>query len=389
MSNYQSISLIRKFAAPEFVFGRGSTGYAGKYCRGLGLKKVFIVTDRGIITNGLSEVITSVFADEKIDFHIFSDISPNPKDYEVMRGAEAFKNCGCDSILAVGGGSVIDAAKGIGIVSTNERNIVEFEGIDKIVNPMPPIICIPTTAGTAADISQFCIINYVDKRVKIAIISKSLIPDAALIDPLNLVTMPAFLSACTGIDALVHAVEAFVSTGSSYVTDIHAREAIKLINENLYDSIKGPDDVERRAFVMMGSLQAGLAFSNASLGCVHAMAHSLGGYLDLPHGECNALLLGKVVNYNFDYSVSKFREIAGLVGVETTDKSDSYVREALVDYFENFRIKCGVKGSLSSRGVVEDDIAALADKAYSDPCLITNPGKMSVEDIKKIYREAL
>ncbi len=193
----------------------------------------------------------------------------------------------------------MDCAKGIGIVSTNRKNILDIEGIDNVPIPGPPLICIPTTSGTSADVSQFAIINDTVEKRKIAIISKTVVPDVALIDPLTTLTMPAYLTACTGIDALVHAVEAYVSTANSPLLDLHALEAVRLVCTNLPQVLAAPTDLELRGKMTLASLQAGLAFSNASLGAVHAMAHSLGGLLDLPHGECNALLLDHVVNFNY------------------------------------------------------------------------------------------
>ena len=389
MENKDYISSIRKFIAPEFVFGVNSTLFLGRYCKSLDLNKVLIVTDNTLKnTKNMNAVIQSLIS-ESIQFEVFSDITPNPKDIEVMKGAAFFINTKCDSIVAYGGGSVIDAAKGIGIVSTNNQEIVTFEGVDKIELPMPPFICIPTTAGSSADVSQFCIINKVSEKVKIAIISKSLVPDVSLIDPVNLISMPAFLTACTGIDALVHAFEAYVSTGSSYVTDVHALTAVKLITENLIDSITNPDDIERRSLLMMGSLQAGLAFSNASLGCVHALAHSLGWYFDLPHGECNALLLEAVVDYNFSSASKRYSKLAETIGLDVIKKSDEYTKKILLEFLADFRNKAGVRGTLKERGVKDSDIPVLSSKAIHDPCNATNPRIPTISDIENLYRRSL
>lgn len=196
------------------------------------------------------------------------------------------------------GFGAIDCAKGIGVASTNRKHMLEFKGVDHVPIPGPPFIAIPSTAGTSADVSQFAIINDTDRRCKFAIISKSVVPDVALIDPTTTTTMDPYLTACTGMDALVHAIEAFVSTAHSPLFDIHALEAIRLVCKHLPFAIRNPQDAEARGGMMLASLEAGLAFSNASLGAVHAMAHSLGGYLDLPHGECNVLLLDHVVAFN-------------------------------------------------------------------------------------------
>ena len=300
---------LRKFVAPEFVFGTGARNLASQYARNFGAQKVLVVTDPGVMEAGWTADITTSLEDAHIPFTIFSQVSPNPRAEEVMAGAEMYYSENCDVIVAVGGGSPMDCAKGIGIVSTNKKHILEFEGIDQVTTPMPPLICIPTTGGTAAEVSQFAIISNRQKRIKIAIISKAVVPDVALIDPMTLTTMDPFLTACTGIDALVHAIEAYVSNAQSAVTDLHALEAIRLVKRYLLDCIADLHDLEARGKLMLASLEAGLAFSNASLGAVHAMAHSLGGLLDLPHGQCNAVLLQHVVSFNHVASPERFAQV--------------------------------------------------------------------------------
>lgn len=391
MDYYKNILDLKRFLIPEFIFGEGAMNYTGNFAVNLGCKNILVVSDEGVIKTGITERVVNSLKERNLKYNMFSKITPNPRYHEVMEGADFYKKNGCDSIVAVGGGSVIDCAKGIGIVATNNMNILDFEGVDKVPRAMPPLICIPTTAGTSADVSQFAIINDTKRKVKIAIVSKGVVPDLSLLDPKPLTSMPAFLTACTGIDALVHAFEAFVSNAASHITDIHAFEAIKLIVNNLIDTIKYPDDLEKRAFVMMGSLEAGMAFSNASLGCVHAMAHSLGGYLDLPHGECNAMLLEHVVYYNFEAAEEKYTLIGDLLGLNLSDKSAtmSYKKDALFNYIREFRKKAGVSGTLSESGVKEEDINILAAKAIKDPCNVTNPKKPTEFDLASIYREAM
>ena len=317
----------------------------------------------------------------------YSAVSPNPRETEVMQGADCYLSEDCDAIVAVGGGSPMDCAKGIGIVCSNERPILEFEGIDNIQQPMPPLICIPTTAGTAADVSQFAVILNTPEKLKIVIAGKSAVPDVALIDPEPLTTMDAYLTACTGLDALVHAIEAFVSTASSPITDLHALEAIRLIAANLLGTISQPHDIGQRSQMMLGSLDAGLAFSNASLGAVHAMAHSLGGLLDLPHGECNAILLEHVMAYNFTAAPERFRQIGGALGLDLRGTPDC--RDALLAEIRRIKTAAGVTHSLRELGVRPTDIPALAAKAFKDVCLVTNPRKPSQADLESIYAEAL
>ncbi|MGB0126619.1 MAG: iron-containing alcohol dehydrogenase, partial [Rhodocyclaceae bacterium] len=289
----------------------------------------------------------------------------------------------------VGGGSVMDCGKGIGIVSASGQPILAFEGVDEVVKASPPLICIPTTAGTSADVSQFAIVVNSAEKVKIAIISKSVVPDISLIDPETLVTKDPYLTACTGIDALVHAIEAFVSVAHSPMTDLHALEAIRLIHQNLPDSIARPLDVELRGRVMLGSLHAGLAFSNASLGVVHAMAHSLGGYTDLAHGECNALLLDHVIAFNFDAAPERFVRIAEAMGTDFRGMTAEVRRRRIIDSFRDFRRAVGVTGTLGDRRVRTSDVPMLAHNATADPCIVTNPRRVEEADIEALYEEAL
>lgn len=380
---------LRKFVAPEYIFGIKARLSAGNFCRQLGGKKVLLVTDSGLIkTPWINEVEESIVK-AGCNFVLFSSISPNPRDYEVMEGVDYYKQNKCNIILAIGGGSVLDAAKGIGIVSTNHLHISAFEGVDKIERPMPPLICIPTTGGTAADVSQFAIINNYGERYKMAIISKSVVPDVALIDPEILTSMNPFLTACTGIDALSHAFEAYVSNASSPVTDLYALEAIRLIHVNLLNSYRHPEDIQSRGKIMLASLYAGLAFSNASLGCVHALAHSLGGYFDLPHGECNAILLPHVVDFNFNSASDRYSLIAKSLNLPISRLSKSQIRCALTDYLKSLNHSLGIYSSLSDKQVKSVDIPILSTKAIKDPCNATNPKPPVRRDLEVIYSEAM
>ncbi|MBN2659421.1 MAG: iron-containing alcohol dehydrogenase [Spirochaetales bacterium] len=380
---------LRKFVAPEILFGSGARKLAGKYATRFSARKVLIVTDPGVTAAGWLKDVTESLTEENIPYHIFSGVSANPRSSEVMRGAQEYREHNCNLIISVGGGSPMDCAKGIGIVVSNDSHILEFEGVDKIDFPVPPLIFIPTTAGTSADVSQFAIINNENEKVKIAIISKSVVPDVSLIDPETTYTMNPYLTACTGIDALVHAIEAYVSTGSGVLTDMYALEAIRLINTNLPPLMSDTRNGILRQNIMLASMQAGLAFSNAILGAVHAMAHSLGGYLDLPHGECNALLLEHVVNYNFSAAAERYRDIAGAMSIGTDGLSESQVRKELTKRITGLKKEVGIPDSLRSRGVSDADIPVLAEKAEKDPCLITNPRKADAADLAAIYREAM
>jgi alcohol dehydrogenase len=379
---------LRKFVAPEFVIGMDARLLAGRYAKNLGVGNVLIVTGPKIISAGWVKDVTGSLDAEGIGHTLFSEVTPNPRDFEVTKGAVLYGESGCNAIVAVGGGSPMDCAKGIGIVVSNKKSILEFEGVDNVAIPPPPMICIPTTAGTGADVSQFAIINDTERRVKIAIISKMIVPDIALIDPVPLTTLSPELTAHTGMDAITHGVEAYVSNASSPVTDIQALESIRLMKEHLVAAYQNPASIEKRYHTMIASLLAGLAFSNASLGAVHAMAHSLGGYSDLPHGECNALLLEYVAEFNFDACPDRYAAIGAILEpVNAHGKPDA--KQDLIHAISSFRESLGVTDRLSDLGVTKKDLHELAKKAIHDPCLATNPKKMTVGDIERIYERAL
>ena len=386
----RSVSLgMRKFVAPEVVFGAGARRLAGRYARNFGAERALLVTDPGVTAAGWAREVEQVLEEAEVPYSRFSAVSPNPRADEMMAGAEHYSANGCDVIIAVGGGSVIDCAKGIGIVSSNRRNVLELQGVDKVTQPMPPLVCVPTTGGTSADVSQFVIVTDVELRTKVAIISKSVVPDVSLVDPETLTTMDAFLTACTGIDEIVHAVEAYVSNAHSPLTDLHALEAIRLIYPNLAACLRDPGDVALRAPVMLGSLEAGLAFSNASLGAVHAMAHSLGGYLDLPHGECNTMLLRHVAAFNFDSASDRYEQIGLAMGLDMRGMGQTHKQAAILNAIESLRADMGITATLKSRGVSRGDVSALAEQALRDACLVTNPRWPNRRDLEVIYEEAL
>lgn len=380
---------MRKFVAPEFIFGVGARRRVGFYAKNMMARRVLIVSDAGVIAAGWLKDVQDDLAEFGIESVVFKELTPNPKDYEVMAGAELYARERCDVIVALGGGSVIDCAKAIGVVHTNEIDVRLFEGIDKIELPGPPLICIPTTAGTAADVSQFCIIVNSDEHYKMAIISKTVVPDVALIDPETTTTMAPYLTACTGLDALTHAIEAYVSTASSPVADVHALEAIRLVWNNLEPAVLTPDRVDARENMLLASLQAGLAFSNASLGAVHALAHSLGGYLDLPHGECNALLLEHVTRFNMSAAIERFRRVAEALGIDPRGMDESVLSRRITEALSALRRRVGIVDALAARGVSETDIPQLTRHAINDACMVTNPRRVVFGDVRAIYGEAL
>ncbi|WP_368854144.1 alcohol dehydrogenase-like regulatory protein ErcA [Desulfovibrio sp. JC022] len=380
---------MRKFVAPELVFGVGSSKLAGQYAENFGVNRALIVTDPGIVGCSWVQAVEQSLQGAGIETYIFSDVSENPRDVEVMSGAEFYLENRCDCIIAVGGGSPMDCAKGIGIVTTNNSHILNFEGVDMVEVPGPPLICIPTTAGSSADVSQFAIITDTVRDVKISIVSKAMVPDAALIDPELTSTMDAQLTAATGMDALTHAIEAYVSNANSALTDLLALDAIEQVSGNLPAAINDPKNLELRGQVMLGSMEAGLAFSNAILGAVHAMAHSLGGHLDLPHGECNAILLPHVVRANYPSAVARYSRVAEKMGVSIAEKTDGQICDELVQAVLNLSRAAGINQSLGDLGLIRDEIPKLAEMALKDACMVTNPVELSQEDVEKIYEAAL
>nr|WP_321259897.1 alcohol dehydrogenase-like regulatory protein ErcA [uncultured Pseudodesulfovibrio sp.] len=382
-------SELRRFVAPEFIFGTGAASLVGQYAANLSIKKPLVVTGPHLEALGVSGRVIDNLKKENISSVLFSGVTPNPRDGEVMAGAEIFLKNDCDAIVAVGGGSPMDCAKAIGIVCTNDRHVLDFEGVDNVERPGPPLICIPTTAGTAADISQFCIINAIKRKVKIAIVSKTMVPDVALIDPLLTITMDENLTAYTGLDALTHATEAYVSNAASAITDLNALEAVRLIKSHLLTAIREPDNLEARTGMMLASTYAGLAFSNAILGAVHAMAHSLGGLLDLPHGLCNAILLDHVVEYNFDAASDKYLKLGEAIGAQNPpNATNNDIKRNTLAAFRSLKQAVGVSDNLCELGMSVEDIPLLAENTLADACMLTNPKQPSANEIMEILKKA-
>lgn len=380
---------LRKFVIPEFIFGVGARHKVSTYLRNFNARRVLLVSDPGVVAAGWLDDLQPDLDEAGVACVRFTGVSPNPRDHEVMQGVAQYLSSSCDVVVAVGGGSVMDCAKGIAVVVANGGNILDYEGVDAIPMPGPPLICIPTTAGTAADISQFAIINAVERRTKIAIISKTVVPDVALVDPETTLTLTPDITAYTGLDALTHAIEAYVSSASSPMSDVHALAAIRLVRDHLVTAVNEPLNLKAREQMMLASLQAGMAFSNASLGATHAMAHSLGGYLDLPHGECNALLLPAVVDFNFSASEDRFMQIGEALGLGMSGGHGIARLNRILDAIHTLRVDTGVEGGLADRGVSRGTVADLAEHAIHDSCIYTNPRRVTAADLRTIYAEAL
>ncbi len=376
---------LRKFVGPEILFGFDASELLGQYAMNIGASKIFIVTDENIKTfPWFSEILHSL--DEvELPYQIFSNVTVNPKDFECAEGVKQFNESSAEVIVAIGGGSVIDCAKGIGILSSNDGKICEYEGVDEISYAIPPLICMPTTAGSSADISQFAIISETVNDYKMAIVSKTIIPDLSILDPKLTVTLPYDTTLFGALDALTHCIEAYVSNASSSLTDINAYEGVRLIITYLADLMNDLNNNELRAYIMDATIHAGLAFSNASLGLVHAMAHSVGGHYDLVHGEMNAILLEHVVKFNYDAAKEKY-DVLAILFSETLE----YEKEkSLYEYIRMFIDSISPNVKLSKRGVKTDVIHKMAEYVMKDPCMATNPKEVTINDVKRLYEQTI
>ncbi len=385
----ECVQELRKFLAPELITGRGVRFHAGTFGRNLGGRKVLLVTDAGVSRAGWARDVTDSLVEAGLDVTVFDQVTPNPRSEEIMHGADVFNESMCNLIFAVGGGSPMDCAKGIGIVVSNHRPILEFSGVDRVPIPIPPLICIPTTGGTAADLSQFAIVSDLEGRMKRAIVSKAIVPDVSLLDPEPLVTMPSDLTADTGIDALTHGIEAYVSNASSLLTDVLAIRAIGLMASSLVEAQRAPGDLTLRERTMWGSMLAGLAFSNASLGITHAMAHAVGGLTDQPHGRCNGVLLPHGIRYNFAAAPERYRAVGTAMGLDLAGKAPGEVLGALLAEIGRLRRDTGIPECLGDLGIRQADLPELARMTMTDSCCVTNPRSPTAEEVERIYEEAL
>lgn len=384
---------LSKFHAPEIVFGPDSLPETAHAALRLGARRPFVVTDPGVTEAGWPAELLRHLRAAGLRPQLWNEITPNPKDHEIQAGFERYESSGCDVVIGIGGGSVIDAAKGVALLAANGGTILDYEGIDRIANPIPPLVMVPSTSGTGADVSQFCIITDTERLTKITIMGRALVPDVSVIDPRLLVTMPDWLNAATGLDALTHGIEAFVSLAHGPLTDTHALHAVALVHANLPTTMIRRHDDGPRTAMAQAALEAGLAFTNAILGATHAMSHQVGGMLDLPHGLINGVLLPHVIRFNgsaSDADAARFVPIAqamglparpGMPGDEAVDMVATEVRK-LAD-------EVGVPTGLAAIGVREADVPRLSRLTLGDACLTTNPRTASVEQIEDLFREAL
>ncbi|SCY57369.1 iron-containing alcohol dehydrogenase [Desulfoluna spongiiphila] len=372
------------------LMGVGSHKQLGEQIKTLGAKKPLLVTDKGITDAGLTAQIADLIKDDTgCEVVVFDETVPNPTDKNVADGVAVFKESGCDMIITLGGGSPHDCGKGIGIVATNGGTIHDYEGVDQSTQAMPPFIAINTTAGTASEMTRFCIITDTSRKVKMAIVDWRVTPAIAINDPLLMVGMPSSLTAATGMDALTHAVEAYVSTIATPVTDACALKAIELVSDYLRPVVANGDDIEARDKMAYAEYLAGMAFNNASLGHVHAMAHQLGGFYNLPHGVCNAILLPHVSRYNLIARLDRFVDIAIAMGENVEGLSTREAAELAITAIQTLSRDIGIPENLTALGVKKEDLPIMAENAQKDACGVTNPRRPSLEDVIEIYIAAL
>lgn len=380
---------ISKFVAPEIIFGRGSLSQLGESAIRIGASKVFLVSDAGVIKAGWVDQAVHYLKAAGIETVIFSALTTNPKDCEVTEGVRRYRESGCDGIVAVGGGSPTDVAKAIAILATNGGVLQDYEGINKISSPLPPMVIAPSTAGAGSEVSQFTIIVDTARKLKMSIISKSLVPDIAIVDPELVQTMDVKLAAATGLDAFTHGIESYVSLAATPLTDIHALKAIKLASGNLRQAVADRHDMEANTNMSMASLTAGLAFSNAILGATHAMTHQVDGLIDQHHGETNAAILPAVMEFNLSACPDRFRDIAEAMGEDVTGLSVMAAAELAVEAVRRLIADIGLAKGLGELGLTEEFIPLLSENALKDACLVTNPRPASREDIAMIFRKCM
>lgn len=375
------------------------TSYFGAGCRSViadevsrrGFKKAFFVTDKDLIKFGVAALVTDVFEKNKIPYETYSDVKANPTIANVQNGVKAYQASGADFIVALGGGSSIDTAKGIGIVANNPEfaDVKSLEGVADTKHKAVPTFALPTTAGTAAEVT----INYViideEARKKMVCVDPNDIPAVAIVDPELMYSMPKGLTAATGMDALTHAIESYITPGAWTMSDMFEIKAIELIKKHLKNAVDNGKDIEAREGMAVAQYIAGMGFSNVGLGIVHSMAHPLGAFYDTPHGVANALLLPYVMAYNSQSPAApKYLDIARALGVDTVGMSVEQGVEAAVNAVKELSLSIGIPQKLHEIGVKEGDIKALSLAAFNDVCTGGNPRPTSPEEIEAIYLEA-
>ena len=379
-----------KFFMPSIsLMGADCLKDAGEQVAELGFKKALIVTDKVLGQIGIVKKVTDVLDNKNIEYAIYDETKPNPTVKNVNDGLALLKEKECDFVISLGGGSAHDCAKGIALLATNGGEIKDYEGVDKSKKPQLPMVGINTTAGTGSEMTLFAIITDEERHIKMALVDKHLTPIIAVNDPMLMLAMPKSLTAATGMDALTHAVEAYVSTAATPITDACAEKAIELISDYLVNAVENGQDVEARDMMAYAEYLAGMAFNNASLGYVHAMAHQLGGFYNLPHGVCNAILLPHVQEYNKATSASRLAKIAKIMGGNIEGLTDEQGADLCIDMIKSLSQTVGIPEGLGVLGVKESDFETLATNALNDACSLTNPRKGNLEEVIAIFKKAM
>ncbi|WCE31923.1 lactaldehyde reductase [Vibrio sp. SCSIO 43137] len=354
-----------------------------------GCKKPLIVTDKNLIAHGVLEPLFSALKLHNRDYHLFDDVTPNPTVSLVNQGLKAFRQGECDSFIAVGGGSPTDCAKAIRILESNGGNIQDYNGIGLVQKQGAFFVAINTTAGTAAEMTSNSVITDEEQKLKMVIVDSKQIPDIAVNDPVLMLGLPANITAATGMDALTHAVEAYVSLGSHTLTKPTALEAIRLIARWLPVAVEDGKNLEARTNLADAQFLAGMAFNSAGLGMVHAMAHQPGATHDLPHGVCNAILLPIVCQFNATSVPERYRAVAEAMGGDTTNLTDAKAAELAVNLIKKLSAQVGIPQGFTTLGVQDSDIALWVNKAMQDVCMGGNPVEPASDDVRNLYVQAL
>ncbi|ABE55857.1 iron-containing alcohol dehydrogenase [Shewanella denitrificans OS217] len=382
--------MATKFYIPSVnILGQGGVDDAIEDIKTLGFKRALIVTDKPLVKIGLVEKVATKLVNNGIKVFLFDGVQPNPTTANVDAGLGILNDNHCDFIISLGGGSPHDCAKGIALVATNGGKIKDYEGVDVSTKPQLPLIAINTTAGTASEMTRFCIITDEHRHIKMAIVDKNTTPILSVNDPELMLEKPAQLTAATGMDALTHAIEAYVSIAATPITDACAIKAIELIQANLIAAVNDGKNMQAREQMAYAQFLAGMAFNNASLGYVHAMAHQLGGFYDLPHGVCNALLLPHVQEYNAQVAAPRLKDVAKAMGVDVNAMTDEQGAKAAITAIKSLAVAVDIPANLTLLGVNAADIPTLADNALKDACGFTNPKQASHEEICQIFTNAL
>lgn len=369
-------------------FGAGSISEIVTEAKKRAFKKALVVTDPDLIKFNVAKNVTDLLEKAGLAYDIFSQVKANPTVKVVKAGIEAFKAAGADYLIAIGGGSSMDTAKAIGIIINNPEyaDVTSLEGAIDTKNPCVPIIAVPTTAGTAAEVTINYVITDEEKKRKFVCVDPHDIPVVAIIDAKMMSSMPKGLTASTGMDALTHAIEGYTTLGAWELTDMMHLKAIEIISRSLRKAVE--NDPQGREDMALGQYIAGMGFSNVGLGVVHGMAHPLGAFYDTPHGIANAVLLPYVMEYNAEYTGEKFKYIAEAMGVDTTGMSQAEYRAAAVNAVKQLSKDVGIPKKLHEIGVKEEDLQALSESAFADVCTGGNPRPCTVESILGIYKTA-